>query len=205
MAYPALLLDANGVPIPQYWNPVGGTGTGGFEPITGSNGIVDTTATVTANLGILNGAATAANQTTGNTSLVTIATNTTNPVLGAGTAIAGKFGIDQTTPGTTNGVLTLGSSSGSHGIAHVVTPGTAVQLPAAPCRKVTLIGLAKNVGSAIAITGSNRVYTGFTTVSATNYGVALAADMPVTYEVSNANLIWIDADVANEGVSYFVV
>jgi hypothetical protein len=98
--------------VPFLWFTVSISNPGG-STATVSNGACLTGqsvsgGTVTANLGTLNGAATAANQATGNASLATIATNTADagtPTIHAGTNIIGKVGIDQTTPGTTNAVV----------------------------------------------------------------------------------------------------
>ena len=80
--------------------------------------------TVTANLGTLNGAATAANQSTMITSLASIATNT-GAAIPAGTALIGKVGIDQTTPGTTNGVqVNAALPAGTNAIGSVTSIGS---------------------------------------------------------------------------------
>lgn len=75
----------------------------------------------------LTGVATAANQGTGNTSLSSIDTKLSTlhsdliAATPAGTAIIGKVGLDQTTPGTTNGVTIAPSSASAVGIAAVAS------------------------------------------------------------------------------------
>lgn len=76
--------------------------------LVGWNGAI--TGTVTANLGTLNGAATAALQTSGNTTLSSILTAVQGPIpTQAPTVDIGATGISQTTFGTTNGVVSAAS------------------------------------------------------------------------------------------------
>lgn len=81
-------------------------------------------------------------------------------------------------------------------ILKTVIAGVAVQLPNIPCREITLIGLKRNIGS---------VYIGGVGVSSTVYGVELEAKDSFTFPVSNANLLYIVADVAQEGISYVAI
>jgi len=90
----------------------------------------------------------------------------------------------------------LGSTTLASGVVNVVTPGTRVQLPSVSCRKVTLTARRSN---------GSFIYVGGTTVSSSSYGDDLAAKEKVSVEITNANMIWIDADVAGEGVSYFAI
>jgi len=93
-------------------------------------------------------------------------------------------------------VNSLGSATLASGIVNVVTPGTRAQLPNIPCRKVILTAKRAN---------GMFIYVGGTTVSATSYGDDLAAKEKVSVEITNANMVWIDADVAGEGISYFAI
>lgn len=90
--------------------------------------------------------------------------------------------------------ITVGSLT--TGTASVVTAGTAVQLPTVKAyRQVTVTANPANTGS---------IYVGDASVGSTN-GVVLAAGEHITLPVDNANLIYIDASVAGEGVSYLCI
>lgn len=89
-----------------------------------------------------------------------------------------------------------GSEQLKGAVQTVTTAGTRIQLPNYPCREVTLIGLRANKG---------YIYVGGTDVSSTVYGVELGARDSYTFKVSNTNLIWIDASVSGEGVSYVAI
>lgn len=78
----------------------------------------------------------------------------------------------------------------------VTTAGTRVQLPNYPCREVTLIAKKGNTGS---------IYVGGNDVSSTVFGAELTAKDSVTLAVSNTNLIYIDASVSGEGISYVAI
>lgn len=84
-----------------------------------------------------------------------------------------------------------GSLKGAH--LTVVDAGARVQLPNYPCREVTIIGLSSNTGS---------IYVGGNDVSSTVFGAELSAKDSITLAVNNTSLIWIDASVSLEGVSY---
>jgi len=89
-----------------------------------------------------------------------------------------------------------GSNVINHGIVNVTTAGTRVQLPNLPCREVTIIAKRTNTG---------YIYVGGSNVSSTSYGVELAAKDSITLVVNNANLIWIDASVSGEGITYVAI
>jgi hypothetical protein len=78
----------------------------------------------------------------------------------------------------------------------VTTKGTRVSLDNIPCTEVTVVALKSNQGS---------IYVGGSDVTATQYGYEMLADQGFTFKVNNANLIYIDASVNGEGVSYIVV
>lgn len=87
----------------------------------------------------------------------------------------------------------VGSKLLKTGHVTVSTPGTAVQFPAIACREVTIIGLDTNTGP---------VFVGDAGVSPTSYGVKLNKDGSITLPVQNTNMVYLDAAVAGEGVSY---
>ena len=78
-------------------------------------------------------------------------------------------------------------------LASVVTAGTRLQLPNFPCREVVIIAKRENTG---------YVYVGGMDVSTTVYGAELASKDSITLQVSNTNLIYLDASVSGEGVNY---
>lgn len=90
-------------------------------------------------------------------------------------------------------VVLMGSNLIKGALATVTTAGTRVQLPNYVCREVTLIAKNGNTGS---------VFVGGSDVSSTVYGAELTAKDSLTLAVSNSNLIYIDASVNGEGVSY---
>ena len=89
-----------------------------------------------------------------------------------------------------------GSSSITGAVQLIDAAGTRVALPDIPCRMVTVIALKSNTG---------RIYGGGVTVSSTVYGTDLGARDSFDYQVSNANMIYIDASVSGEGVSYVAI
>lgn len=89
-----------------------------------------------------------------------------------------------------------GSESISHGWQAITTSGTPVQMPNVPCREVTIIAKRINTG---------YIYVGGSTINSTNYGAELAGKDSITLKVSNLNLIYLDASVSGEGVSYIVI
>lgn len=99
---------------------------------------------------------------------------------------------------TTNPAKVIAAGSGIFQGAKQIaaTAGTQIQLPNNACNKVTIIALKDNTGS-IFVGGSN--------VSSAVYGVELQASDSITLEVSNTNFIYLVANVAGEGISYFIV
>ena len=81
-------------------------------------------------------------------------------------------------------------------LATVVTAGVRVQLPSHPCQEVTIIARRLNTG---------YIYVGGSTVSSSAYGAELQARGSIVLRVNNSNLIYIDASVSGEGVSYFAI
>jgi hypothetical protein len=78
----------------------------------------------------------------------------------------------------------------------VTTAGTRVQLDAVPCQAVTVFARKSNAG---------KIYVGGSDVSASVFGVELSTNESFTFNVSNANLIYIDTEVSGDGVSYVVI
>lgn len=93
-------------------------------------------------------------------------------------------------------VEVTGSSALKGATQNVTTAGTRVQLPSYACREVTIIAKKANTGS---------IFVGGSDVSSTVYGVELAANESATLAVSNANIIYLDAAVSGEGVSYVAI
>lgn len=89
-----------------------------------------------------------------------------------------------------------GSSALKGAVQNVTTAGTRVQFPSYACREVTVIAKKGNTGN---------IYVGGSDVSATVYGVTLAANESFTFSIANTNLIYIDAAVSGEGVSYVAI
>lgn len=81
-------------------------------------------------------------------------------------------------------------------VQRVPTAGKRVQLPNFPCHSVLIIALKSNTGS---------IYVGSDNVSSSTFGAELSANESVELELSNTNLIWIDASVSGEGISYACV
>ncbi len=145
-------------------------------------------------------------------------TSVINAAIPAGGNLIGKVGIDQATDGTTNRVVSKisqtddenvvsfgntaqpvfisGSSINVSNVATVTTAGTRVQLPDIPCREITIIAKRLNTG---------YIFVGGSNISSTVYGVELAAKESFTFAVANANLIYIDASVSGEGISYVAI
>ena len=95
-----------------------------------------------------------------------------------------------------NGIKLSGSNAIKGALAAVTTAGARVQLPAYACREVTIVAKAANTGT---------IYVGGADVASTVYGVALLKNDSITLAVSNTNLLYIDASVNGEGVSYFAL
>lgn len=120
---------------------------------------------------------------------------TTNTILARLKSVADK--IDAITAGTTPAVTQLSGSNILKGaLATVTTAGTRIQLPAYACHEVTVIAKRGNTG---------YVYVGGSDVSSTVYGIDLKARDSFTFQVGNTNMLYMDADVSGEGLSYVAV
>ena len=86
-----------------------------------------------------------------------------------------------------------GSDSLSGKVLSVTNTGTKARLSDLPYREVTVIARKGNTGS---------IFVGGSDVSSSLFGVELKANESFTFAVRNANLIYIDASVSGEGVSY---
>ncbi|MEH7088112.1 hypothetical protein V7100_03870 [Priestia megaterium] len=86
-----------------------------------------------------------------------------------------------------------GSSTLTGKVKNVTNAGTATALDDIACREVTVIAKKGNTGS---------IYVGGSDVSDTTFGVELKANEAFTFPVNNAKLIYINASVSGEGVSY---
>lgn len=89
-----------------------------------------------------------------------------------------------------------GSEAIKGAVQNVATAGTRVQLPDYACTEVTLIAKRTNTGA---------IYVGGADVSSTVYGVCMTARDSLTLKVSNTNLLYIDASVNGEGISYVAI
>lgn len=81
-------------------------------------------------------------------------------------------------------------------IQNVTTAGTKVQLPALRCEEVTIIAKKSNSGS---------IFIGGVNVSSTVYGAELEQKESITLSITNTNLIYIDASVSGDGISYVAI
>lgn len=88
----------------------------------------------------------------------------------------------------------------TNGRASVTTPGTPVSIvgSSTPCKWVTVTARTSNAQQ-INVGG-----TGVLATSGSTTGIPLTAGQSVTFPVSNANLVYIDARAAGEGVDYLV-
>lgn len=99
--------------------------------------------------------------------------------------------------GSVQDVVSLSGSIALKGaVQNVTTAGTRVQLPNYACREVTIVAKKGNTGS---------IFVGGSDVSSTVFGAELSAKDSVTLAVSNTDLIYIDASVNGEGISYVAV
>lgn len=89
-----------------------------------------------------------------------------------------------------------GRQSLNTGMVSVATAGTRIQFSSQACSQIIVIAKLSNTGS---------VFLGGSTVSSTNYGVELKAGASFALPINNANLLYIDATVNGEGVSYVAV
>lgn len=87
-----------------------------------------------------------------------------------------------------------GNSTYADGSKNVTTAGTRVQLSnsSVPCKKVYIQALTGNGGV---------IYVGGSTIAA-GRGTALFATSSIELTVSDLNLVYLDASVSGEGVSY---
>ncbi|MCG7217357.1 hypothetical protein [Paenibacillus mucilaginosus] len=108
-----------------------------------------------------------------------------NPVTDTFEALQGRDGASD--------VNLKGSSAIKDGVISVSAPGVRVQLPNIPCREITVIARKNNTGT---------IYVGSETVSASSFAAELDKKDAITLPVSNASMLWIDASVAGEGISY---
>lgn len=92
-------------------------------------------------------------------------------------------------------LVVISSSIFDHGTQDVTTAGVAVALPSNVCSKVTVIAKRSNKG---------LIYIGGSTVSNSSFGADLAATEAFTEWVRNTSLIWINADISGEGVTFIV-
>lgn len=122
-----------------------------------------------------------------------------------------EYGIDTLNFGKTEGGLyvpikvsdggaqvmeQLGSDTFGVGDTDVITAGTAVQLPTNACKKVTISAKDDNSG---------KVFVGDSTVSSNIFGAFLRSGDSVTINVSNTDMIYLDAENSGEGVRYYYV
>ena len=107
----------------------------------------------------------------------------------------GRVAVENPT-GESLDVQVTGSNVVNADVQNVTTAGTRVQLPSITCREITLIGKRANTG---------YIYVGGSDVSDTVYGAELAALDSITIAVENANMLYIDASVSGEGISYVTV
>ncbi|MEY9096285.1 hypothetical protein [Paenibacillus sp. RC84] len=89
-----------------------------------------------------------------------------------------------------------GSDSLESGLLNVSTPGTRIKFPNVPCREVMIIARRGNTGF---------IYIGGADVSSSKFGAELGPLDSVNIAVSNASLLYLDASIAGEGVSYVIV
>jgi hypothetical protein len=93
-------------------------------------------------------------------------------------------------------VRTAGSPLLQGKVKAVTTAGTRVQLDAVPCQAVTVFARKSNTGT---------IFVGGSDVSASVFGVELSTNEAFTFNVANANQIYIDAEISGDGVSYVVI
>lgn len=93
-------------------------------------------------------------------------------------------------------VVISGSNMLEGSLTNVATAGTRVRLSNIECREVTIIARKGNTGS---------IYIGGADVSKDKFGVELSANESFTFCVNNSQLIYIDASVSGEGISYVTI
>ncbi len=99
----------------------------------------------------------------------------------------------------TNDDPSVGGSEGSKNVAAAATPETIVAV-STPCRRVIITARAGNT-KPIAYGFSNAVRA----TAGAEVGAQLAAGASVSLPVADALLVWIDAQVNGEGVSFTIV
>ena len=131
----------------------------------------------------------------------TVVTATTAPTFTGGiTAVLPVAGTPYVI-GAGSGVGTTqlsGSNTIKGAVVNNVAAGTEIPIVAAgyACREAVVTAKAANTG---------YIYIGGSDVSSTVYGVRLSAGDSVTIPISNLNLIYFDASVSGEGISYLAV
>lgn len=86
-----------------------------------------------------------------------------------------------------------GSTDLKGAIKLVPSQGARVQLPSYPCSEVIIVAQRSNTGF---------IFVGGNDVTSAVYGVSLASLESITLSVTNTNLIYLDATVDGDGVSY---
>lgn len=89
-----------------------------------------------------------------------------------------------------------GSETLKGAVQNIPTSGVRVQMSAYVCREITIIAKEENAGV---------IYVGGIDVSSTVYGIKLKPRDSITLKVSNPNMIYLDASISGEGVSYFAI
>lgn len=86
-----------------------------------------------------------------------------------------------------------GHGTGFNNQKTVTTAGTAVQLGAQVCNKITIKALPTNTG---------LIYVGFSSGVSSTTGFILSAKEEKILEITDASMVWINSSVNGEGVSY---
>jgi len=101
---------------------------------------------------------------------------------------------------TTRGMLVhiageVAPTTVSHAKTTVTTSGTRVQLASNACKSIVIKALSTNLG---------KIFVGSVTVSSAN-GFQLSAGDTVALDISNSNVIYIDAETNGEGISFLTI
>lgn len=103
-------------------------------------------------------------------------------------------------PTYTDGVRIAGvSSSIADGRKTVTNAGTAEQFPQIECRTAAITALSTNTG--IVVVGASSVVA----AAGSRRGTPLSASSSAVFAITDLSLLWIDATVSGEGVSYTVL